>query len=221
MLVDVLDISKEVQLEIFQKEVLSKEVRYEQVGNIIYLMAFPTETHQDIIMEFLKQLGNYLEDKPCKVYPSVTGLNLSSYVSKLKEKDNLYSFFNRREEKDYKIILDPDIMVICDGDRFKSDHDSDGFKVVPKLIVEVVSPSTGTNDFSWKKNIYESVGVQEYWIIDKDKKQIIRFNLKEGRYSAKSFLFEDIFEGISSLVFSDLIIKFNKNKFDGETSINV
>jgi len=209
-MVEVLNIFEKKQLDFFQKEILSKEIRYEQVGNIIYLMAFPTKAHQEIILEFIKRLGNYLEDKPCKVYPSVTGLNLSLYVSELKENDNLSSFFYQRKEENDKIILDPDIMVICDDT--EDNHDFNGFKVIPKLIAEVVSPSTASNDFSWKKNIYEAVGVQEYWIIDKDKQQIIRFNLEKGRYSAKAFLFDTIFEGIPSQVFSDLVIKFNRNK---------
>jgi len=210
MLLGVLDISEEGQLSFFQKEVLTKEVRYEQIGNIIYMMAFPTELHQEIILKFLKQLAVYLEGKPCKVYPSVTGLNLSSYVPELKEKDTLSSFFNKREEKS-KIILDPDVMVICSEDRFEGDHTSDGFSVIPRLIVEVVSPSTGTNDVTWKKDLYEAVGVKEYWVVNKDTNQILRFNLEEGRYVAKSFLFSEVFEGISSQIFSDLVIKFDRD----------
>jgi len=207
---EVLDISEEVQLTIFQKEVLSREVRYEQIGNLIYLMAFPSKEHQRITKEFLYQLETYLRGKSCEVFQATTGLDLSFYAPELKEKDTLHSFFSRREEKNHTLILDPDVMVICDD--FKDNHSSTGFKVVPRLIVEVLSPSMGTNDLTWKKDVYEAVGVQKYWIINKDKKQIIRFNLKDNKYSAVSFLFEDIFQGIPSLVFPDLLIKFDKNK---------
>jgi Uma2 family endonuclease len=61
MAAEVLDISRESHLEIFQKEVLQKEVRYEQVGKLIYLMAFPSKEHQRIIAKFIRQLGNYLD----------------------------------------------------------------------------------------------------------------------------------------------------------------
>lgn len=39
-------------------------------------------------------------------------------------------------------------------------------RIVPELVVEVLSPSTAAYDRGEKKLIYERNGVQEYWIID-------------------------------------------------------
>lgn len=39
-------------------------------------------------------------------------------------------------------------------------------RVVPDLVVEILSPSTGSRDRGEKKAIYASNGVREYWLID-------------------------------------------------------
>lgn len=38
----------------------------------------------------------------------------------------------------------------------------------PDVVVEVVSPSTRSRDMESKRRIYETAGVQEYWLIDPD-----------------------------------------------------
>ncbi|MHB1702308.1 MAG: Uma2 family endonuclease, partial [Acidobacteriaceae bacterium] len=37
---------------------------------------------------------------------------------------------------------------------------------VPTLVVEILSPSTASHDFVRKMNLYQRIGVPEYWIID-------------------------------------------------------
>jgi len=39
-------------------------------------------------------------------------------------------------------------------------------KVVPDLVVEILSPSTRSRDLTEKKDVYARNGVEEYWIID-------------------------------------------------------
>ena len=39
-------------------------------------------------------------------------------------------------------------------------------KVVPDLVVEILSPSTRRRDLTEKKDVYAKNGVEEYWIID-------------------------------------------------------
>lgn len=43
---------------------------------------------------------------------------------------------------------------------------------VPILVVEVLSPSTRRRDFNQKRDFYMDVGVEEYWIVDQDRRTI-------------------------------------------------
>ena len=53
---------------------------------------------------------------------------------------------------------------------------------VPDMVVEVLSKSTMRRDLTVKKDIYESNGVKEYWIIDPWKESILVYHLRDGKY---------------------------------------
>jgi Uma2 family endonuclease len=57
-------------------------------------------------------------------------------------------------------------------------------RVVPGLVVEILSESTAKRDRTEKKRIYERNGVDEYWIVDADCRALTIFQLKRGRYGA-------------------------------------
>lgn len=52
----------------------------------------------------------------------------------------------------------------------------------PNLVVEILSPSTSTNDKIRKKRQYERYGVQEYWLIDPIYRTVDQFILNEGKF---------------------------------------
>ncbi|HBQ98664.1 MULTISPECIES: Uma2 family endonuclease [unclassified Roseofilum] len=61
----------------------------------------------------------------------------------------------------------PDIMVIFDGEPGGRDN----YKIweegeVPKVIFEMTSESTKDRDLSFKKDLYEQLEVEEYWLFD-------------------------------------------------------
>lgn len=62
----------------------------------------------------------------------------------------------------------PDMMVVCDRDKIKSD----GVYGAPDLVVEVLSPSTMKNDKSHKKEVYGRCGVREYWLVSPGDKSV-------------------------------------------------
>lgn len=64
-------------------------------------------------------------------------------------------------------------------------------RVVPDLVVEVLSPSTASRDRGEKKAIYERNGVREYWLVDVHRQQITRFNLRGERYAEASVFAAD------------------------------
>ncbi len=85
-----------------------------------------------------------------------------------------------------KYVLQPDIVFISKeragiiGDK--------AINGVPDLVVEIVSPTTIRRDTVVKKEIYESFGVKEYWLVYPDEMAIEVWALGEGgRYELYSF----------------------------------
>lgn len=58
-------------------------------------------------------------------------------------------------------------------------------RVVPNLVVEILSPATAKRDQVEKKAIYEANGVDEYWIVDSRRKSVTVFHLEKGQYHAR------------------------------------
>ena len=192
------------------KDLSDKNIRYEQIGNVIYMMANPTRLHEAVIFAVMGQLWNYLHDKPCKAYGSNLGLDLKKFIPALKALPYLENYFKEKTEKikDEQVYLLPDISVICDKD--ESNYGAHGYKSAPKLIIEVYSPSTGAKDFGEKKDIYETIGVSEYWIIQ-DPQNVVVYTLKDGKYLKTEYHTENDILDVPVSVFPDLVITFDKN----------
>ena len=69
-------------------------------------------------------------------------------------------------------------MVVCDREKIKPD----GVYGAPDLVVEILSPSTGSFDKGRKKRVYESCGVPEYWIVSPEAQSVDVYWLENGRY---------------------------------------
>ena len=52
----------------------------------------------------------------------------------------------------------------------------------PDMVVEVLSHSTRKKDLTIKKDVYETQGVREYWIIDPRAKSVSVYLLRDGKY---------------------------------------
>jgi Uma2 family endonuclease len=55
-------------------------------------------------------------------------------------------------------------------------------RVVPDLVVEVLSTSTASHDRGEKKATYGAAGVREYWLLDGRAREVIAYVLENGRY---------------------------------------
>jgi Uma2 family endonuclease len=53
-------------------------------------------------------------------------------------------------------------------------------RVVPNLVVEILSPSTRDRDLRTKREIYERCRVSEYWVLDPDGRRARVFALRGG-----------------------------------------
>ena len=128
--------------------------RIEIIDGEAFMMAAPSRIHQEICFEIGRQLGNYLEGKPCKVYPAPFGVRLFERAG------------DRPEDVD--TMVEPDLSVVCD----RSKLDKYGCKGAPDMVIEVLSPSTQRHDQLVKLNLYQQAGVQEYWIVDPENRTV-------------------------------------------------
>jgi Uma2 family endonuclease len=129
------------------------ERRYEMLDGILYEMAMPTAVHIEAAVNIESIFKAYLYNKKCKVY-----------------RDSQVIFSNTDKPV-------PDISVVCDKDRIKDD----GIHGAPDLVVEVMSPNTGTKDKGYKKRLYERYGVKEYWLVDTTSRYVDVYLLDGGR----------------------------------------
>ncbi|MBS3943338.1 MAG: Uma2 family endonuclease [Dethiobacter sp.] len=161
--------------------------RWELIEGAAYNMTpAPSRVHQGVSVVLLSIFYGYLKDKSCKVYAAPFDVRLP---------------FENEKDEDIKTVVQPDIVIVCD----KSKLDDRGCRGVPDLIIEITSPSTSRLDLKDKFNLYEKVGVREYWIADPNGKTVMVFKHGEdGRYDRPDMYAEE--DEIPVGIFKDLKI---------------
>lgn len=156
----------------------------EFIDGKIYLLSAPSVIHQIVVTNLSTELGNYFKGKECRHFVAPFDVVL------------------KHEDKTHRV--QPDLTVICD----KEGLGEQNYIGVPTLVVEVLSPSTASNDFIKKMGLYMKVGVKEYWIISPQNKTVQIFNLNEDDFYSEPIIYskEDI---VKSVIFKDLIIKLS------------
>jgi Uma2 family endonuclease len=187
--------------------------RYEQIGNVIYMMSAPSVMHEVIIAELMKQFGIYLEGKPCRVFSSNMGVDLKEFIPTIKELPGFRSYFKKNiaKGKEEETFLLPDVSVLCGIDKTRFSHH--GYSGVPRMLIEVMSPSTAALDFEEKRSIYEAIGVGEYWVIS-DAQNVAAYVLHDGKFIKTLYHTEETILEVPVSVFPDLLIRFDKSKME-------
>ena len=95
-------------------------------------------------------------------------------------------------------IVQPDLVVILERNAQIVTHS----KVLgaPDLLVEILSPSSVSNDRELKRHLYERTGVSEHWIVDPDVKTVSQLVLVGGKYESREHgaeLRPTILEGVT------------------------
>lgn len=161
----------------------------EFIDGEVYLQASPSTGHQRILRKLTTAFDLYFKGKSCE--PFIAPFDI---VLPIKTTDK------------NKVI--PDLSVICD----KSGLNEKNYVGVPKLIIEILSPSTAWFDISKKFHLYQINGVEEYWIISPKNRDIQIFNLDDnGFYGEPSTFYGDSIA--ISTVFKDLRVDL-KDLFD-------
>lgn len=124
------------------------EQRSEFVAGEVFAMTGATEAHSLIVANVVRELGNALKHKPCRVYPSDLKVRI--------EADDVGAY--------------PDAMVIC-GERAFHDERRD-VVTNPTLIVEVLSASTEGYDRGNKFAHYRALpSLKAYLLLSQDRMQ--------------------------------------------------
>ena len=164
--------------------------RVELIKGKLFKMAMPSEKHQRVSSNLHGLFWSYLRGKQCQVYhpPFDVRLEKPPHLRKLKDK----SIFT---------VIQPDITVVCD----MSKVDSKGCDGAPDLIIEILSPSTGSKDVKDKKAVYEFAEVPEYWIVHPNDQTVIVYLLNEQ----KKYVIDNVYTStdiIKVSIFDDLEI---------------
>lgn len=128
------------------------------------MMSPPSRLHQKIAGEIFRQIANYLEGKPCEVYPAPFAVRLFENAGDTPEQ--------------ISTVYEPDITIVCD----RSKLDDRGCKGAPDMVIEVLSPSTARNDRLVKLNQYQRAGVREYWIVSPEERNAQVYVLENGLF---------------------------------------
>ena len=72
----------------------------------------------------------------------------------------------------------PDFMVVCNPDRIRSN----GIHKPPKFVAEITAPESEKNDYVYKLYNYFHMGVEEYWIVNLQRKNIVTYLLSEDYF---------------------------------------
>ena len=138
-----------------------EDVRAEIIYGDLYMMVPPLRVHQVVLTELLVRIANFLESKPCQVFPAPFGVR---------------PFENDGDTPDdVDTVVEPDITVVCDHNKL----DKYGCKGAPDFIIEILSPSNVRHDRFVKLNLYQRAKVREYWIVDPQNYTVDVFLLDE------------------------------------------
>ncbi|MEK0180158.1 Uma2 family endonuclease [Microcoleus anatoxicus] len=133
-----------------------QEIRHEYVNGEVFAMTGGTIPHNDIALNFYTALHPHLRSTGCRMNVSDVKLQVS---------------FQSR-------YYYPDVIVSCDP----QDLNSRQFIQNPKIIVEILSPSTSAKDRDEKFTCYLKIPtLQEYILIDSQKIFVERYCRGEGR----------------------------------------
>lgn len=119
------------------------DVRHEYIDGEVFAMAGTSKSHNRIIRNLLNKLQSKLNEEDSEAF----FVDIKVFVEK----------FNR--------FYYPDLLIVCG-----EDTESEYYTTKPKLIVEVLSPSTSLTDRREKMFVYKEIeSLEEYVLIEQDK----------------------------------------------------
>lgn len=162
-----------------------QDERWELIRGIPYAMSpAPSRLHQQILVELVAQMHDFLKGKSCEVYSAPFDVRLPEASGK------------------NDTVVQPDISVICDQNKL----DELGCQGAPDLVVEILSPATASRDLREKLMLYEESGVKEYWVVDPHDRVVLVFSPNRDRQFGKPQVYSAS-DTIESVAVGGIVIK--------------
>ena len=129
-------------------EQMYPDKRFEIINGKLYLMTPASVQHQKIARNLTVLIGSNMKERvdKCELFPAPTGL-----------------YLNKEDASHKTNSVEPDLFVICEYGLTNNGVHVIG---VPRLIIEILSPSTVKKDRDDKKKLFEKNGVPVFWLVD-------------------------------------------------------
>lgn len=132
------------------------QVRHEYVNGIVYAMSGPSLAHVRITGKLFVSLQTHLDGGPCEAFATDAKLRI-------------------RADTD-EIVYYPDLVVACNREEW-----GERFVCNPKLVAEVLSPSTRRIDLREKATTYRRVAsIEEYVMLEQKEHKVSVHRRTEG-----------------------------------------
>lgn len=120
--------------------------RHELIDGEHYVTASPNRRHQQLLGRLYLAVADHL-----RRHPALGEVYFAPF-------DVVFSRWD---------IVEPDLIFVA-GDQLAILTD-EHIVGSPALLVEILSPSTGSRDRRIKRQLFERTGVREYWMVDPDR----------------------------------------------------
>ena len=149
--------------------------RWEIVDGVSYAMASPSVRHQGVSIRLTVTLDRFFRGKPCRLFAAPLDVVLSEDT-----------------------VVQPDLLVVCDPKKITGSC----IRGVPDLVIEILSPSSASNDRLLKFKKYADAGVKEYWLVSPELALIEIFTLDGGSFRLHDGFMQQ--ERLQSALFDEL-----------------
>lgn len=131
----------------------------ELIGGELVIQPFTSPLHNSVVCEIACTVYNYIisHKDSCHVFIE----NVALYVNELLEDD-----------KEFYL---PDVMMVSDSHGISQN----GVHVAPIFVAEVTSEESKRRENNIKLETYRKIGVEEYWIVDLQRKMVCKYLASE------------------------------------------
>jgi Uma2 family endonuclease len=141
------------------------EERHEYLDGEIYLMAGESPVHGTICTNLTVEIGSQLRGRPCQLWTKDSKVRSGPSPKSVYSTKGLYSY--------------PDLVIVCGEPQFLDDHRD--VLLNPKVIIEVLSPSTEAFDRGEKFRRYRTYlsSLTDYVVVGQNRPLVEHFARQE------------------------------------------